>query len=417
MAFAIGGVLLGSIARWGRLLPHDRRTAASAASLLVALGLAGPVRAQNAEDNLGAEVSINTFYDSNVLRTTAARGYNGPTDNVRITPQVRGHVRRTIGRTTLAAGASVGYDFNSRFKFLNQVRVAVTGNAAVPITATCFVRPSVSYQRLQADLGDLTTIRNNTAELISYAAGISCNREFGFSPYLEVRQDTGTNTDPRRLTANYRSRSVTAGVDYNKPSLGTVRLFGTYRKIDRPKLQELLGISDGAEVKSAGIELIRDVAPRLSGTLSASIVDVSPVRNNVSGYTGAGYSVELNYRPSPRLSIVGVGSRSITSETSISATYSVTDILRVSPQLRVSPRSVISGSAAYIHRGFRGENVVPGFIPRGADTTTEFGGAYRFALRQRLTLGVDIAYRRRRSDNSFFNYSSLGGGGSVTVRF
>ncbi len=381
------------------------------------MGLVAPARAQNAEDNLGVDVSVNTFYDGNVLRTSAARGFTGPKDNLRVTPQVDGHIRRSIGRYSVNAGASVGYDFNSRFKFLNQVRIAATGNAAVPLSATCFVRPSVSYQRLQADLGDLTTIRNNTAELTSYAATISCNRQVGFSPYLELRQDSGTNSEPRRFVANYRSRTVTGGVDYNKPSLGTLRLFASYRKIERPKLRDLLGINDGAEVKSAGIELIRAVAPRLSGRLSASIVDVNPVRNNVSGFTGAGYSAALTYRPSPRLRVVGEFERSVTSETSISATYSVTDSLRLSPRLQLSERSDLSGSASYTHRSFRGENVVPGFIARGADSTLALGGTYGFDLRQRLRLGATVGYRRRRSDNAFFNYSSLGGGGNVTVRF
>jgi hypothetical protein len=393
-----------------------RLAAGLTSSCVIACVVPAPAWAQSAENRLSASATVEGGYESNAIHASDQR-FPGEKDNYRLTPRVDVSANQPLGRIHVSASVSAGYDFNSRFKFLNSFRVGSNGSASVPVGGTCHFDPSVNYFRFQTDLSDLQQNERNINQLFGFGAEISCKRAAGFSPYLQVRQDDGTNSRFEQKVSNYRSRSVTAGIDYNRPTLGTIRLYGSYRKIDRPELKELFGIVDGAQVESAGIMLIRNIAPRLGGTLSANYTRVDPVQNTTAGYSGIGYSGELTYRPSPRVSITAHAERSVTSETSISATYSLSDILRVSGEVRVSTRSIITGSASYIHRSFRGENIVPGFIPRGADSTEAFNIGYGYDLGKRMRLSVAGFYRKRDSDNSFYDYDSAGATVGATIRF
>jgi hypothetical protein len=393
-----------------------RLAAGLTSSCVLAFILPAPAWAQSAEGRLQASATIEGGYDSNSIHASDQR-FPGEKDNFRLTPRVDASVSKPIGRIHVSANVSAGYDFNSRFKFLNSFRTGSNANASIPFGGTCHIDPSANYFRFQTDLSDLQQNVRNINQQYGFGLELSCRRSAGFSPYIQVRQDDGTNSRFEQKISNFRSRSVTAGIDYNRPTLGTVRIFGSYRKIDRPELEQLFHIIDGAQVESAGIMLIRNIAPRLGGTISANYTRVDPVQKTTEGYSGFGYSAELTYRPSPRVSMVLHGERSVTSETSISATYSLSDILRLSADVRLSTRSVVTGGASYIHRSFRGEGIVPGFIPRGADSTKAFSLGYGYDLRKRVRLSINGFYRDRSSDNSFYNYNSVGATVGTTVRF
>lgn len=380
--------------------------------------LSAPARAQDASENLTLTAGVDVVYDTNVLRGNAGR-FLGEGDNVRVTPRLDLAVRQDLGRTQLNGALSAGYDFNSRYGFLDQFRIGASGSARLPLGAFCSVRPRLAYQRYQSDLGDLAIVGENQTQLVSYSVEGACDRPVGFSPYAELTYDRGTNSEPGRIGGDYRTRGGRIGVDYNRPSLGVIRLFGGMRVIERPVLRQITGIADKTTVTQAGVQITRAVAPRLSGTASVSYLNADPDRPGVESYGGLGFSADLTYRPMPDWRFTIGGSRDVTSEPAISATYVLRDQLRADVEWQLTARSSIDLNADYFRRSFRGEDINIGNLglpPRGSDRTIAFGGRYNYDLRRfRLSLGA--GYRDRAADNDFYDYDAFSLIGSIRAKF
>ena len=369
----------------------------------------------DAPDAIAVRAGATAVYDSNILRRNVGRS-TGNSGNVRVTPTIEVLLNRRLGRYLFSADGSAGYDLNTRFSELNRVRLNLNGRARMPLGGRCAVTPQATYQRFQTDLGDLQVLRGNTTEFQNYTIGIACPRRTGFTPNFSVNQNTGKNSNVLRELLDYRSRGVTAGLSYYRPSLGTVSLNGSYRRIERPNLIDQFGIRDATKVKQLGVVLDRSVSTRLSATAGLSILRIDPDRAAVRSYSGIGYNADIVYRPVPRAAIVAHLERDARGQSSVNATYVLADVYRLSGNWALTARSSVDVGLAHDIRRFRGEGLVPGFQARGVDRTDAITGRYNYDIRQRWRLSVFASYRTRNADNDLFDYSATSVGISASTR-
>jgi Putative beta-barrel porin 2 len=379
------------------------------------LGSSASSQQVSAPDTLQVLPTLSLIYDTNALRGTF-QGQDSGDGNFRITPSVAVILNRRFGRTTVTASGSAGYDFNSRFKDLNQVRIAFNGSANLPIGGRCSVTPQVGYQRYQTDLADLEILRDNTTEFQDYTLTAACPQRVGFFPYVSVNQNTGKNSNDNREILDYRTRSATVGMNYYRPSLGTVQLLATFRRIERPNVEQVIGIEDRTSANNYGVRIERSVSPRLSAAIGLSYLTVDPNRPGVRGYDGLAYNGSVTYRPNPSWALTAFASRDARGESAISASYVLENVYRLNTSYKLSARSSIDGGLERSTRSFRGEGLFPGNLIRGGDRTNIASIRYNFDPGRVFRLSTFAAYRERDGDNDIFDYDAIVVGASVSTR-
>lgn len=357
--------------------------------------------------------SVRTIYDSNVLR------YNddadGPRDNVRVTAGVDVLVRRTFGRTALNVAGTVGYDFNSRFKFLNRTRIELAGGARTPVGAICQVALDASYYQFQFDLGDVDRIVGATTRLQTYDLGVSCNRAAGFSPLAGVTYTDRSSGSSGLFSSN--TLGARAGVSYAKPSLGVLTLSASRARIRRPGVRDLLGNDDGTNITQVSLGLSRNVAPRFGFSAGFGYVTANPKRAGVSAFSGLSFNGEATWRPKPRFVVTGSADRQVTSQNGINATYVIRDNYQLGVSYQLSRASRFRVSAVHVNRDFRGREALPLATGIGRDSTDILTGSYSYDAARLLRYTFSVSQRWRDADVSRFDYKSTVAAVGIGAKF
>ncbi|MEN2785582.1 outer membrane beta-barrel protein [Sphingomonas qilianensis] len=357
--------------------------------------------------------SVRSAYDTNVLRQNDEG--NEPRDNFRVTTGVDIIARRTFGRTAVNVAGTLGYDFNSRYKFLDRTRIEVGGGLRTPVGAICSVSVDARYDQYQFDLGDVDEIIASTTRQQFYDVLASCNRSSGFSPLA------GLSYSKRSTQAQNVFGSTTlgerVGISYAKPSLGVISLIGSHSRIRRPGVEDLLGAEDGTEVTQLQLSLNRNVSPRLSFVAGGGYVRANPDRAAVETFSGASFNGAVTWAPVPRLVIDAVAKRDITSQNGINATYVIREDYSVGASWRASQRSRVRMSATRIDRDFAGRGTLPLATVIGEDSTNIITAAYTYDTARIFRFGLSISKRWRDADVARYDYKSTVIGASVGAKF
>lgn len=357
--------------------------------------------------------SVRTVYDSNILRNYQEDGR--PSDNVRVTPGIDLSLRRLLGRVSLGATGSIGYDFNSRFRYLDRSRIDMTGVVRAPVGAVCQFDFDARYQRFQFDLGDTQQTGGSAQQNQTYRLSSNCRRAAGFAPLAAVSYSSLTSGGSGFF--DFEQFGVEAGVSYTKPSIGTVSLFGNAQRLRRPNIRALIGTEDGTDVRSLSLGLARSVSPRIQFNIAAGITEANPARPGVSTFVGASYNSQINWLITPRFTVNGSAVRAVTNQNGISATYVIREDYGLSVNWQASGKSRFRLSGARTQRDFRGENLNPGLTPIRADETMSIGAGYNYDTLRNIRIGFAVSHRWRDADNPIYDYKSTVASTTVGARF
>ena len=345
--------------------------------------------------------SVRTAYDTNVLRNDALRG---PRDNLRVTPGIDLDYQRTFGRVELGISGSAGYDFNSRFRFLNNSRIDVSGSARAPVGSVCSITAETSYNQRTFDPNDTQASAGSTSTTQIYDVQANCSQRGGFTP---VARFTHVSLEGNQASFfDYRQYTESVGLAYAQPSIGTVTLNATAMQLRRPNFAELTGFNDNTDIYSIALSLDRSVARRIQISASGGVTKADPRRASAPGFLGGSYNGQLTWSPNPRFAVTGSAVRQVTSQQGISATYVVVEAYRLTAGLRVSAKSSFNIRGSHTLRDFRGDDLIPTLQPIREDRTNTVSADYSYNLSRRLRMGLSVGHRRREADNPFFNYSS-----------
>jgi hypothetical protein len=363
-------------------------------------------------ERVSIEPSVVVSYDSNILRRNPDV-ISGPTDNTRTTPALSLGYNRQVGRTQFRVGASVGYDLNSRFSYLNRARIGARGGVTWPVGAQCPLSLSYSYQQSQYDLEDTEEVVASVQRLQQFGADISCSRP-GITPNLGTTYRTSRNSGFDFGDSNYVEAH--AGVRLSVPSIGALTFNGQLAKITRPNTVNITGIEDNTDIKRFYVALDRSVAPRfrISGTFG--IVHAAPNNATVPDFTGPSYSAEIGYSFTPRIRLTVNGSGDVQESTGVAATYVVRRELRAALDVDVFNRTTVGVSGSYLERRFeRSDSLADTRI--GADQSQRVSLRINREIGRRLRLGLTGSILTRDADVDYYDFDSASVSVSLSSRF
>lgn len=375
--------------------------------------------AQN-RDRFTLVPSLRAVYDTNVARYFSLDQNNSARDNIRITPGIDIKYNRLLGRVFVDISGSAGYDYNSRFKRLDQSRINFNGTARAPVGAICSLTATTSYSKTSTDLNDaqsdnIGTEFGATSIIFDYSVKAGCERAAGFSPVGSFYSQHISRSRSRFF--NSRRSVANLGLVYSQPSVGTLSITTAYTQIRRPFIGELTGFNDDTNVYDFAVGINRSVSPRLRLNVTGGLTKAKPQRAAVQSFTGASYSGRLEWLPTPRLVMTGTVARQVTNQNGISATYVIREDYTLSAQFKASAKSQITFGGSQVHRDFRGESLTPFLIPLRTDEVTTLSANYNYDLTPRLRVGLGVSHRWRKAGNPIYDYSSTVLSSSIGAHF
>ena len=369
------------------------------------LAMVGAAYAQENRFDLSARI-VET-YDTNTLRLGDLRT-DDPTDNLAVSPRVAVDFDRRFGRQRAFVNGYAGYNFNSRFKFLNREDLALNSGIDLRFGPRCQISPTASVFRSQSDLEDLGQIVSNTATIQDYRIRATCPRPAGFYPTISAGYYRVDNSEIRRE----RDQSIVdgrLGVVYRRPSIADFELFGQISQITRarrdPSPTGLL--EDETGLRTVGLRVSRDVGTRFEAEAQIGYTDVDPQVVGVPGFSGLTYSGSLTYEPSPRLGITLTSGRAATARGNLGTSYYLTDNVELDTRMQLSARTSFNAGVQVSRRDFRGEDRVFLFGPRGKDRQVDARAGIGYRVARPIDLNLSVRYRQRNADNDFYDYDSF----------
>lgn len=379
---------------------------------LIGSGIDGPAAAAGNRERVTVEPSIAIAYDSNVLRRDAD-AVAGSTDNVRYTPSLNLSYNRQIGRTQIRLAGSAGYDFNSRFRYLNRERLAGSIAVRSPVGAPCPVSLSFDHEQAQYELDELDTVASSVQTIQNITADASCTRP-GLSPSLGTSYRIVKNSASSLSDSNYLEGHL--GLRLNITSLGSVTIYGQVARLARPEFEQATGISDTTQMRRVYVSLSRAVAPRLQLTGNIGYLQALPQREKVPDFSGFSYRASVRYVFSPQVILNLSAMRDVENSTGISATYMVRRDLRTGLDLNVFHRTSLSFQAVRQLRRFVGNDLGTG-SNIGSEASDALTVGITRSIGRRLRLGLNGGLLSRRADVELFDFDATRLGLSLSSRF
>ncbi|HEV2569880.1 outer membrane beta-barrel protein [Sphingomonas sp.] len=398
-------------------------------------GAAPRVNAGAPSRQIDIRASVEASYDSNVFGVGSGGLLNRRSrDDFSLTPSLLLNVTLPFGRNSAFIRGQIGYDFYVKNSQLNRERISLDGGANLAVAGSCVVSPSAGYARLRSNAGDIFVAdadgfraRNNVQESTSFGAQAQCGSATGISPSIGYRHISVRNSSAFLEGLDSDQDVIDGSIGYQRPSLGRIALYGSYAKAeylgrDVNGNVRRLPIADfpinpafdpdaldGVTNYSAGIRFERNIGSRIFGAVAVGYSWVNPKSANARKFRGNNYSLNLGLRPTDRLSIDLLASRSADVSNTVFATYSVTEVYSLNGTYRFNPRLSLNFGSSYQTRDYRtnfdfGQGQVFTFLDEDKFTRGYVGVAYDLNRRLRLT-GL-FSQQGRKANNSLFNYTN-----------
>lgn len=387
---------------------------------MVVLVLAGstPASAQAGGQRVNTvtvRATVGVVHDSNVLQINKARFDADLSDTV-VSPGVAASISRTVGRNSFSLAASGAYDLHRRFKFLDQVNIAGSGEGTLALTAYCVFSPTGNLTVQQTNLSGAAAIKN-AQTVQDYSGTFACRRPFGFFPSITVGYRAVTNSQATQALFDQHTLSASAGIGYAVPTIGSLLVSIGETRIRQPNRSPLDGGEDGSDVFGAGLAFDRAVAPRLSFSLGARYLSVDPLRATTPGFAGAGYSARVNYHPSPRITLSASALRDIAGSGDVAVSYVLATTYGLTGGVTLSRRTSFDLSLQRFDRDYRGESLIFFPVLRGRERGDTLGGGVTYLLGTRFQLRAFLLYTDIDAQGSFYDFNRLQLGLSAGARF
>jgi hypothetical protein len=401
--------------------------AQSTATRPPSFGAAPRINPGNVSRQIGIRAGVEASYDSNVFGVSdAAIGtgsiQNRSKDDFSLSPTLQLDILLPFGRQSAFLRGTIGYDFYQKNSELNRERILLDAGANLNLISSCSAVVSGSYARSRSNAGDVFAVspvpiatRNNTEERKSVGVQSQCGGGIGLTPTFGYQHTETRNSTPLFRFNDSNQDAFDASIGYQRPSLGRLAVYGSYSKGEYLN-RNILGVPDslapgaprdGVTSYSAGVRFERNIGSRVSGAIAAGYSWVDPKALGSRKFRGSSYSLNVNLRPTDRLSVDLLASRSADLSNSIFASYAVTEIYSLNGTYRLNPKIAVNFGSSVQNRDFREASPV---IDQSAFVREdEFYRAYvgfAYDLNRRLRLNGLVSQQRRKSDSALFNYNN-----------
>lgn len=364
-------------------------------------------------------------YDSNVFGVSnrlVDQGSIGSRskDDFSLTPSVTLNILVPVGRQSLFARGSLGYDFFERNTQLNRERINLEGGANLQFLLNCQSQVSATFNRNRSNAGDVfaTTpdpiaVRANTEERTSFGGQAQCGGIAGISPSFGYRHSVVRNTSPFFRFNDSDQDSFDGSLGIQRPSLGRLSLYGSYAKSTFLN-RNIFGVPDiffpglprdGVSSYSAGGRFERSIGSRASGSVSIGYSWVNPNSFQTERFRGNSYALSLSLRPNDRFTVDLVASRAADISNTVFSSFAVTELYALNGSYRLTPNIVFNFGSSQQMRDFRGSAAsVDNAAFISEDKFTRVYGGLVYDLNRRIKLNGLVSQQRRQADNAVFDY-------------
>ncbi len=331
-------------------------------------------------------------------------------------PSIRVNIARPIGRETVYLQGDIGYDFYRLNHVLNRENIDIRPGILAPI-GLCQTSVSGEYGRAQSELSELAlspsgpvlAVTKNLREIKEIGGGASCGRATGLGFNANASETWVANSSVTQSFTNAQTFSGSSGVEYRRPSLGSISLFGAYSHTDYPDragLAALLmipGLSSGYNTVSGGLSWSRRVGARLEGNASISYTSLNPIGTNSGKFSGLTYSAGLNYRVTPRILTALTISRATVPSIRLNSSYSIDELYAGNVSYRLGSRITLGANASFAHNSYQGLALGPSFDLTDEKIYTVAGNA-DFKLNRRMSFGLSVEHIQRDANFAGLSY-------------
>ncbi|MBV8970710.1 MAG: hypothetical protein JO290_00285, partial [Sphingomonadaceae bacterium] len=316
-------------------------------ALLLLTGLAGVAAPAAAEDQQGAASrlgqpglpgipavtpsglvltgSIETLYDTNVIRTSTLVGAGGHRDDFRYSPAASFTYGRSGGLLSLSVAGLVGHDFFQYNTRLDRNRYLGGGTITYHRGTSCQVTVSGNYASRQNGIrgagaetidpsgnpaDDVGAVIDNVQTSSLYGVNAGCGSPTGRLSFgLGYNHSSLANGASIRRFADSDSDTYSGNVGIGILRPGQLSLVGSYSTIGYPnRFAGVPGflippqlLNAGVHTYRIGVSFSRPIGTRLSGSIGASFLHADP-SGGQAPYSSPAYNLGLAYTASERLS-------------------------------------------------------------------------------------------------------------------
>ena len=358
------------------------------------------------------------IYSSNVtgVDATVARARGLSRSDEIFAPRLHFEVTRPLGRETAYVMGDAGYDFYAHNKGLNRENIDISPGVMGQI-GPCQTGLTGEYSRAQRDLAELAAPPNglaarldqkDTLQVEQIGANAACVQSTGIGPSVTASQTWVQNSATIERYTDAQTFSGSAGLTYQRPVLGSVRVFGAYSHTDYPDRAGLAalvggGVSTGYRTVSGGVSYTRSVGSRLEGSVSVSYTDLTSSGGSGPGFSGLTYSAALSYRVSSRLMTSTVISRETVPSNRLNSTYSIDKTFNVQASYDLSSRLGLAGGVSYAQDDY-GQTPSPIEFDLTKQTIYTAYGSATLKLTRRFSFALDARHLQRNANFSGLSY-------------
>lgn len=365
-------------------------------------------------------------YNSNVTMsdeaTAARRGLER--EDVIFSPAVNVDISVPTGAVSLMLNGVVGYDFYSRNSRLSRERIDLNGGVAGSI-AFCAVAVNGGFARRQTELANLDLLIANGEQAVKnvetvkrIGAVVGCGAPIGFRPFGLIQYEDSRNSADLRRGQNVESITYGGGVEYNQPSIGTIRAFFGARELDfRNRGTALFPGVKNVRVVAGGVGFRRDIGARLSVDAEVLYAEVQLPGNAGNEFNGLSWRLETKLRATSALSFSLKGGRQVTPGLGFQSDYVIQQDYSLEATLALGQRSILSVMPTYRKRDYRNSIVpVPGILLLEEDDTIGVSSRLSYQIGRKIGLLLDAGYDKRNSNLSVYDTDNFRGGVGVELK-
>jgi hypothetical protein len=399
-------------------------SALAAVALLAAAALPSAARAQ--QGLLGPQgpqalVSMGAAYDTNVAQTGAlvARQRGLILEDGVLSPSVQLDLTRPVSRQALFLTGSLAYELYQRNRVLNRERIDLNGGGRFRL-GRCDATGSLGYGRHRSSLQQLAVaaLEHNTEIDTTYRVQADCARGLGLSPSFSYSERTLDNTLALQKGANSRLSTATAGLKYERPSLGSIELFGEYdRNVYPVAPRPGIPVSLGYTAASGGLRYTRQIGARLQADVQFS--ERTTQQSGPSGVRSAGlaYQGDLTYRVSPRLVASANFANTTSPANQVGVSFSRTQSVHGDLRYMLSSRLSVSAGAGRQDQVYEGGQGINPALFVSHTRIDSADGAVELEVGKRLRLVLNCRWQQSIVNISSLDYSDVRVGLTASAKF
>ena len=370
----------------------------------------GAPQATASQGDLGFGAQVLVLYDTNSARTgkSVASQRGLVQQEVTVTPTVTFNLSQPVGQQSLFLSGNAGYQLHQRNKALDRQTYVVNGGGVTSF-GMCQASVSANFRAAQADIQDLDPLTTkNLRSSVGQGVSLQCGRPSGLGANVAVQRSETKNSEQRLRVGDSDTQSITGGVGYSHPTLGSIGVSYVYDTNTFPN-RTIPGrpIGDGYFTESFGLTGQRSLG-RLSVSLAASRFrlkrEFAPVGTSQT-LKGTTYGGQATLDLGTRISLSGGASRSIQPSGRPGKLYDISKSAKVGVSYQLGSRFDIKLDYAQATTNSNRDTSTPLLVITDARLSST-SASINFAQSSKLSLGLSVRYDDRQTNLPQFDYTA-----------